>query len=447
MTTRVVVSSNSIEAEAPPSLKPPSMYHNYSGSIRSQDIFVEQIEAHRKQGQRYKILYPGSDEFELERFDMWNYDQICVPCLILQPRTSAEVASCVRGYTAGVRRCLSENRRTGSNLGIPRLCVAGGRMSVASMKEGSIVLDLSLMKGVKVDKESQTAIVQGGARIQDLDRVTGESGLMCVTGTCQYLGVVGCILGGGYGYASRKYGLACDNVVAAQIVLGDGTVRRCSPTNRKDLFWSLCGGGGGIGVVTSVTLRCYPLVNAALVKCSLSASGLKARQSAIKEWAEWISGEYEAPGDVYSQLILPSRSSSLPCIASSIDPDVIPQSDAYLELYRDMARTNSKRPGILGIGRKKYKDERLPISCDRVPGLCDLKTGKIKSRMRSGSEFRMLRYSELQKASDAHYKPGNLFVAYKYATALTDRIVGILSKATCGNGASNTESRIYISSA
>lgn len=450
----------------PPSAKPPSIFHNFKGDVRAQDIFIEQIEAHRRKGEKHRVLFPGSDDFEMERMDVWNHDSICTPCLILQPKTTKEVASCIRGFTSGVRRCLVQNRVMGSNLlGIPRLCVAGGRNSVASMKDGAIVLDLSRMRGVVVDRESSTATVQGGARIIDLDTETGRNGLMCVAGVCQNVGVVGCILGGGVGYASRKHGLMADNVLSAEIVLSDGTVKRCSPNRRPDLYWSLCGGGGGVGVVTAVSLRCYPIQNAALLTFNLYAPTMRIRRTVTKQWGMWINGSTDdtdntdesatlgngtagAPKEVYSQLILPSNSSSIHCIATSVDPEVIPQSEDRLEQYQDMMKKKSRRgSSFLGNSRSKEIDQRLPTCWGRVPGLAELRSDKFGSPVRSNSKFRMVRYfDELQGLSNNYMKAGNVFIACKYAKALSHRIIEVLVEATAGKKSPNNESRIFISS-
>ena len=184
------------------------------------------------------------DEPEIKK-TKWNHDAICTPCLILQPKTASEVSSCVLGYTAGVRRCLAENRKKNVEVALPRLCVAGGRNSNHSMKAGSIVLDLSRMRNVTVDADKRMCTVQGGSRVSDLDTALAEHGLIPITGITQNLGVAGCILGGGFGYASRKYGMACDNVLEVDVVLADGRLKRCSPEKHRDLFWSLMGGGGG----------------------------------------------------------------------------------------------------------------------------------------------------------------------------------------------------------
>ena len=250
-----------------------------------------------------------------------------------------------------MRKCLREIKSGGSKLGIPRLAVAGGRSSYVCMMEGSVVLDLSRMKRVKVNIDNRTVRIHGGARIADLDNELGTHGLMAVCGTYQNLGVVGCILGGGIGYASRKHGLAADNVLSAKLVLADGRVKTCSPTKNEDLYWSLRGGGGGIGVITEITLRCYPLRNVAALTFDLVASKVQVRRNILKNWAGWIYRDLErdsnmpendtiplAPKEVYSQLIFPTKGSSINCICASVDPEVIPQSEGSLEQYQDMMK-------------------------------------------------------------------------------------------------------------
>ena len=123
--------------------------------------------------------------------------------------------------------------------------------------DGGLVIDMSAMKGIRVDPTKRTAHVQGGVIWRELDRETQAFGLATTGGTVSNTGVVGLTLGGGLGWLMGKHGLAVDNVVSADVVTADGQFRMANATEHPDLFWALRGGGGNFGVVTSIEYRLH----------------------------------------------------------------------------------------------------------------------------------------------------------------------------------------------
>jgi len=123
--------------------------------------------------------------------------------------------------------------------------------------DGGLVIDLSGMKGIRVDPAARTARVEGGVIWRELDHETQAFGLATPGGTVSNTGVLGLTLGGGLGWLMGKHGLAVDNVLAADVVTADGQLRRASAAQNPDLFWALRGGGGNFGVVTSIEYQLH----------------------------------------------------------------------------------------------------------------------------------------------------------------------------------------------
>lgn len=144
--------------------------------------------------------------------------------------------------------------------GLP-VSVMGGRHSVAgrSCLDGALLIDLGAMRWARVDVQQRTVRVGPGTLGGEMDRETQAFGLATTGGTDSSTGVIGLTLGGGMGFLGRRFGLAIDNLVGAEVVLADGRVLRVSATDHPDLFWALRGGGGGLGVVTEMELQLHPV--------------------------------------------------------------------------------------------------------------------------------------------------------------------------------------------
>ncbi len=139
------------------------------------------------------------------------------------------------------------------------LAVRGGAHSLPgfSTSDGGIVVDLSPMKGIRVDPDAQRVVAQGGVTWRELDHETQAFGLAVTGGLVSSTGIAGFALGGGIGWLMRKHGLTCDNLVAADLVTADGRLVRASEDENPELYWGLRGGGGNFGIVTSFEFRLH----------------------------------------------------------------------------------------------------------------------------------------------------------------------------------------------
>ncbi|HVL59303.1 MAG TPA: FAD-binding oxidoreductase, partial [Burkholderiaceae bacterium] len=191
-----------------------------------------------------EILRPGDADYERCR-RIWNGAIDRRPAFIARCRTAAEVAAAVR-FAADHALLLS---------------VKGGGHSIPgwSVCEGGLMIDLSPMKAVTVDPQQRLATAEPGVLLRDYDAATQAHGLASPGGEISHTGIAGLTLGGGIGWLSRRFGLACDHLVEAQVVLADGTIVTASDTQHADLFWALRGGGGNFGVVTKFTFRLHPV--------------------------------------------------------------------------------------------------------------------------------------------------------------------------------------------
>lgn len=168
-------------------------------------------------------------------------------------------------YPALIARC-ADHEDVASAVGFARehdlvVAVRSGGHSVAGFStcDGGLLIDLSLMRGARVDPETRVAQVNGGALLGELDVAAQEFGLACPVGVVSHTGVAGLTLGGGMGRLQRKYGLTIDNLLAVELVTGDGRLIRVDEDTNPDLFWGVRGAGANFGIATSFEFRLHPV--------------------------------------------------------------------------------------------------------------------------------------------------------------------------------------------
>jgi FAD/FMN-containing dehydrogenase len=189
-----------------------------------------------------ELLRPGEAGFDSAR-SVWNARFDRKPDLVIRCACTDDIAAAV-------------NFARQHDLVIS---VKGGGHDYAgnTVGEGGLLIDLGLMRTVSVDVRARTAVAEAGATWSDVDAATQPHGLATTGGTVSTVGIAGFTLGGGQGWLTRKYGLAADNLLSAEVVTASGAVVRASSNEHPDLYWGLRGGGGNFGIVSRFEYRLH----------------------------------------------------------------------------------------------------------------------------------------------------------------------------------------------
>lgn len=230
------------------------------------------------------VLTPEDRNYDQER-QVWNGLIDKHPALIVKCRGTSDVIHSV-------------NFARENDL---QVSIRGGGHNVAGLAliDDGLVIDLSNMRGVYVDPDSKTALVEGGATWADVDRETQLYGLATPGGVVSTTGVAGLTLGGGLGWLRKKHGLSCDNLRSVRMVTANGEVLTASKDKNKDLFWAVRGGGGNFGIVTTFEFELHEL--GPQVMFSAPMYPIEKADKVLSAWRDFM---VSSPDEVSSHAIL-----------------------------------------------------------------------------------------------------------------------------------------------
>jgi FAD/FMN-containing dehydrogenase len=195
-------------------------------------------------------------------------------------RRPAAIARCADTADAAATVDFARERRL-----VVAVRCGGHSIPRLSTCDGGIVIELSGLKSIAVDPEARTAKAGGGVLWGEFDAATQAHGLHTPSGRVTTTGIAGFTTGGGYGWSSCKHGLACDNLISAEVVLADGSVVRASDQQHPDLFWGIRGGGGNFGIVTEFEFRLHPL--GPMVLAGLTMFPIERAPDVLRAWRDW----------------------------------------------------------------------------------------------------------------------------------------------------------------
>jgi FAD/FMN-containing dehydrogenase len=195
-------------------------------------------------------------------------------------RRPAAIARCADTADAAATVDFARERRL-----VVAVRCGGHSIPRLSTCDGGIVIELSGLKSIAVDPEARTAKAGGGVLWGEFDAATQAHGLHTPSGRVTTTGIAGFTTGGGYGWSSCKHGLACDNLISAEVVLADGSVVRASDQQHPELFWGIRGGGGNFGIVTEFEFRLHPL--GPMVLAGLTMFPIERAPDVLRAWRDW----------------------------------------------------------------------------------------------------------------------------------------------------------------
>jgi FAD/FMN-containing dehydrogenase len=205
---------------------------------------IEETFSSLKHRFRGDLLRPHDEDYALAR-KTWNAMSARTPGLIARCADVTDVQTAVRAAAAA---------------GVLTAVRCGGHsLAGFSTCDGGLVIDLSRMRQVSVNRESRRGRFAGGCLLGSIDVATQKDGLVFPSGVVSHTGASGLVLGGGFGWLTRLHGLSCDNVEGLTLVTADGSIAHAHAQENAELFWALRGGGGNFGVVTEFEVKLHPV--------------------------------------------------------------------------------------------------------------------------------------------------------------------------------------------
>ena len=296
LTTEVSADVPAIRGDGAQVILKQSAVQDLSNSLRGQ-LLLRGDEGYDKYR---RVLYPEYDKY---------------PGLIVRCAGSADVRNAI-------------NFARADNLLVAVKCGGHGAAGMGTC-DGGMMIDLSLLRNIRVDPIARTADVSGGSLLGHMDHDTMAYGLATTAGTVSHTGVAGLTLGGGFGRLARRFGLALDNVLGVDIITADGEFRRANKDENPDLYWGVRGGGGNFGVVTSFKFQLHPMQRQ-VVRARFTFPGSEAK-SVLNFFAEYSAN---APDNLYVSGGIAARPNGLGVAISIIYSGPLDKAEDFLAPIR-----------------------------------------------------------------------------------------------------------------
>jgi hypothetical protein len=216
------------------------------------------------------VVMPGDEGWETAR-QAWNLAADQRPVAVVLPESAEDVVEVVTFARAKGHRIAF---------------IAGGHNAgTIDWSKDTLLLKTERMRGIQIDPDARRARVEAGTLGKPLATAAGEHGLAYLAGTSPDVGVAGYVLGGGLSWMVRKHGLACNSIVAVELVTADGRLLRVDGEHEPDLFWAVRGGGGSFGAVTAIELELFPIAE---IYAGCLLWPIERAREILEAWREWI---------------------------------------------------------------------------------------------------------------------------------------------------------------